>query len=204
MYAVLASDAAAALRIIDQASDAGADMQELLRSIVAEERNLLVAQLDPQLLARDLSPEDERVVRDAAAAAPRRVAGRRPTHAERSARRGALQPNPRLDVETVVMRLVLSASASRQTGRGQTRRGPAQRCPGPRTGTGFAGHSASRENQTGGSLSGGGIAYARSPSPGQTPTIQRVRALWQNNSHPCGGRTDAAQSAIVARYRRLG
>ncbi len=56
--AVLARDASAALRAIEAASDAGADLAVLTRTLVAEFRNVLVARVDPELLARDLAPED--------------------------------------------------------------------------------------------------------------------------------------------------
>ena len=40
----------------EEASDAGADMVVLTRSLIANFRNLLVARIDPELLARDLAP----------------------------------------------------------------------------------------------------------------------------------------------------
>lgn len=63
--ASIARDASTMLRAIEEAGDAGTDMVVLLRSLIAEFRNLLVARVDPELLARDLAPED------AAAAAQR-------------------------------------------------------------------------------------------------------------------------------------
>ena len=63
----LAADAAGALRVIDAAADAGAEMTALIRAVVAELRHLLVARVDPALLARDLSDEDAAAVRGRAA-----------------------------------------------------------------------------------------------------------------------------------------
>jgi DNA polymerase-3 subunit gamma/tau len=147
-------------------------MQELLRSIVAEERNLLVAQLDPALLARDLSPEDEQAVRAAAAAAPQDVLvnGLRLLNEALAAAR--FSPNPRLDVETVVMRLVLSADAARSIGTAAqptTAQPPsAQPAPAPQR----AAKSKSPETAP-------PPPAAEAPT-GEAPTLQRVRALWQN------------------------
>ena len=56
--AALDGDAAAALRTIDEARDAGADMTGLIRSTIAEFRHLLVARVNPELLARDLAEDD--------------------------------------------------------------------------------------------------------------------------------------------------
>ena len=53
-----ARDAAAALRTIDDASDAGTDMPGLIRALIAEFRHLLVARVNPELLARDLAADD--------------------------------------------------------------------------------------------------------------------------------------------------
>ncbi|HEU5479396.1 MAG TPA: DNA polymerase III subunit gamma/tau, partial [Candidatus Tumulicola sp.] len=56
--ATVARDAAGALAAIERASDAGADMHVLTRALIAAFRNALVARVDPDLLARDLAPED--------------------------------------------------------------------------------------------------------------------------------------------------
>lgn len=168
VHAVLRGDAAAALRIVDQASDAGADMQELLRSIVAEERNLLVAQLDPALLARDLSPEDQRAVREASAAAPQDVLvnGLRLLNEALAAAR--FSPNPRLDVETVVMRLVLSAGAPRSVATPVTKPAPEVQ---PKVTEAPAAPAPQRAAKA---------KDAEPAEPSEAPTLQRVRALWQN------------------------
>lgn len=106
---IVAKDAGGVLRTINEASDAGTDMQVLLRGLIAEFRNLLVGRIDARLLARDLAPED----------------------AQRSAERGkhftqmqivrALRllgealvtarssGNPRLELETALLRYTLAA-----------------------------------------------------------------------------------------------
>ncbi len=55
---VLRRDAGAMLRTIEEASDAGIEPATLLRALLGAMRNLLVARIDPALLARDSAPED--------------------------------------------------------------------------------------------------------------------------------------------------
>jgi DNA polymerase III subunit gamma/tau len=105
--AVVARDASAALRTIEEASDAGADMVVLTRSLIANFRNLLVARIDPELLARDLAPEDaelatERAVDVSQATIVRAL--RILADAASLARTGA---HPRLELETALLRLLL-------------------------------------------------------------------------------------------------
>ncbi len=105
--AVIARDAAQMMRTIEEASDAGTDMQVLIRALIAHFRNLLVARIDPALLARDLAPED-------AARATERAQGMQQASVVRAlrilsdaaslARTGG---NPRLELETALLRFVL-------------------------------------------------------------------------------------------------
>jgi len=106
--AVIEADAATALRIVDEASDAGADMAGLIRGAVAEYRNLLVARLDPELLARDLAASDAEAVVALAArvAQPKVVRGLRLLGDALAAGRGS--GNPRLELETALLRLVVA------------------------------------------------------------------------------------------------
>jgi DNA polymerase-3 subunit gamma/tau len=106
--ATLSRNAAAALATIESASDAGTDMQVLIRSLIAAFRNLLVARVDPQLLARDLAPEDAQRAQARAGDVPQAVlvrALRALTDAMSLARSGG---NPRLELETALLRLILS------------------------------------------------------------------------------------------------
>ncbi|MGB6985323.1 MAG: DNA polymerase III subunit gamma/tau [Candidatus Aquilonibacter sp.] len=105
--AVVARDAAATLRTIEEASDAGADMVVLTRSLIANFRNLLVALIDPELLARDLAPEDAEMARERAVDVPQATivrALRILADAASLARTGA---NPRLELETALLRFLL-------------------------------------------------------------------------------------------------
>jgi DNA polymerase-3 subunit gamma/tau len=105
--AALDGDAAAALRIVDEASDAGADMTGLIRSTVAEFRHLLVARVNPELLSRDLAEDDAQAARERAAATPqaRLVRALRLLADALSAARGS--GNARLEIESAVLRFVL-------------------------------------------------------------------------------------------------
>lgn len=105
--AVLAADARTALRIVDEASDAGADMLGLVRGAIGEYRNLLVARIDRDLLARDLSTADADDVARLAGATPqpRVVRGLRLLADALAA--GRSSGNPRLELETAVLRLIV-------------------------------------------------------------------------------------------------
>jgi len=107
LAAILAADASTALRTIDEASDAGVEMSSLIRASVGEFRNLLVARIDPELLSSDLAADDAARVRDAAAATPqpRIVRGLRLLGDALAA--GRISGNPRLELETAVLRLVV-------------------------------------------------------------------------------------------------
>jgi DNA polymerase-3 subunit gamma/tau len=105
--ATLDGDAAQALRIIDEASDAGADMSGLIRSTIAEFRHLLVARVNPELLSRDLAEDDARSARERSAATPqaRLVRALRLLADALGAARGS--GNARLELESAVLRFVL-------------------------------------------------------------------------------------------------
>jgi DNA polymerase-3 subunit gamma/tau len=107
--AAIARDAAAALTTIEAASDAGTDMNVLIRSLTAAFRNLLVARVDPALLERDLAPEDaqhaaQRATEITQAAIVRAL--RTLTDAAGLARAGG---NPRLELETALLRFILAS-----------------------------------------------------------------------------------------------
>ncbi|HTD37657.1 MAG TPA: DNA polymerase III subunit gamma/tau [Candidatus Limnocylindrales bacterium] len=103
----LEGDAAAALRTIDEASDAGADMSGLIRSTIAEFRHLLVARVNPELLARDLAEDDAQAARERAAETPqpRLVRALRLLADALAAARGS--GNARLELESALLRFIL-------------------------------------------------------------------------------------------------
>ena len=105
--AALDGDAAGALRIIDEASDAGTDMPGMIRATIAEFRHLLVARVNPELLSRDLAEDDAQLARERAAATPqtRLVRALRLLLDALAAARGS--GNARLEIESAILRFVL-------------------------------------------------------------------------------------------------
>ncbi|HTD33578.1 MAG TPA: DNA polymerase III subunit gamma/tau [Candidatus Elarobacter sp.] len=103
----LDGEAAAALRTIDEASDAGTDMTGLIRSTIAEFRHLLVARVNPELLSRDLAEDDAQAARERAAQTPqpRLVRALRLLADALAAARGS--GNARLELESALLRFVL-------------------------------------------------------------------------------------------------
>ena len=107
--AILGAEAGAALRVVDEASDAGADMLGLIRGTIGEYRNLLVARIDPELLSRDLSSGDAAAAAALAAdtAQPKIVRGLRLLADALAA--GRSSGNPRLELETALLRLIVQS-----------------------------------------------------------------------------------------------
>ncbi|MBC5815286.1 MAG: DNA polymerase III subunit gamma/tau [Candidatus Eremiobacteraeota bacterium] len=101
-------DAALILKTIDEASDGGTDMQVLIRTLISEFRNLLVGRIEPQLLSRDLAPEDAQaaVARSAEITQAQVIrALRLLTESLATARASG---HPRLELESALLRFVLA------------------------------------------------------------------------------------------------
>ncbi len=106
--ACVRGDATGALAVVEEASEAGTDLQVLIRSLIAALRNLLVARIDPQLLARDLAPEDAARAGEQASTLSQAMlvrALRTFTEALALARSGG---NARLELETALLRFILT------------------------------------------------------------------------------------------------
>jgi DNA polymerase III subunit gamma/tau len=106
--AAVARDATAALAAVEEASDAGIDLQVLMRSLITAFRNLLVARIDPALLARDLAAEDAaRAARQAQSVSQPTILRALRTFGEALslARSGG---NARLELETALLRFILA------------------------------------------------------------------------------------------------
>ncbi len=175
--AAAARDATAALRIVEEAGDAGTDLSVLMRSLIAAFRNLLVARIDPQLLARDLAPEDSaRVARQAELFSQPAILRALRTFSEASAlvRSGG---NARLELETALLRFIMTSEdpaldalstriAVLEERLGSTTVAPAVPPPAPQAA------AASRSVTT-------------EPAPADPPkrrgdvSLQKVRAAWQ-------------------------
>jgi DNA polymerase-3 subunit gamma/tau len=107
--ATLDNDAAAALRAIDEASDGGTDMTGLIRSTIAEFRHLLVARVNPDLLARDLAEDDAAVARERAAVTPQARLVRALRLLADALANARSSGNARLELESAILRFVLQA-----------------------------------------------------------------------------------------------
>ncbi|HEY8321863.1 MAG TPA: DNA polymerase III subunit gamma/tau [Candidatus Baltobacteraceae bacterium] len=106
--AAIGRDAAAALHAVEEASDAGTDMLVLIRATIAEFRNLLVARVDPGLLARDLAPEDAERAAARAVDVPQATIVRALRLLSDSASLARSSGNPRLELESALLRFVLA------------------------------------------------------------------------------------------------
>jgi DNA polymerase-3 subunit gamma/tau len=172
---VLAGDAARALRAIEAASDAGADMQGFTRNVLAEYRNLLVARIDPELLSRDLSSVDAQATTEAAKATPQAMIVRGLRLFADSLAAGRVSGNPRLELDTAVLRLVvqgedptLDALATRVTLLEQGETGSGREAK-PRPVAQVQAAESSVE-----------AAPTAPAAPRTEPTLQRVQSLWPN------------------------
>jgi DNA polymerase-3 subunit gamma/tau len=109
MEAIAAGDATAALGAVETASDAGADLTVLTRSLIAGFRHLLVAKVDAALLATDLAPEDaQRAVRQAANMSQAMLLRALRIFGE-ALSLGRSGGNARLELETALLRFIMAA-----------------------------------------------------------------------------------------------
>lgn len=158
----IARDAAAVLRSIDEAGDAGADMQVLIRSLIGEFRNLLVARVDPGLLSRDLAPEDARRAAERAGALTQAQIVRALHLLTEALAMARSSGHPRLELETAMLRYVLA-------GEDQTLETLGARV------SALEGRSAAPAARA-----APAAKTATAPKAGGPITIQRVRAAWQS------------------------
>lgn len=193
--AILAGDAATALREIESASDAGADFAVLTRALIASFRHLLVARIDADLVTRDLAPEDaQRAAAQAAGVSQAtltralRVLG----EAQALARTGG---NARLELETALLRLVLAgedptldAVSARLTAVEERLRGAPQ--PAPKPSPAAKAHSAPApvakapevakpSSEADAPKPPKTLPAPRPLAPGEI-SLQKVRAAWQS------------------------
>jgi DNA polymerase-3 subunit gamma/tau len=192
----LSGDAAAALRTIDDASDSGGDMPGLIRALIAEFRHLLVARVNPELLARDLAADD-------AAAAEERAQTVTQARLVRALRLfgdalGAARNsgNARLELETAMLRFILQtedpsldALAARVTaiegGAPAVAAPPRAAVPAPRaTPPAPAAAAAPAARVAAPAPAPVPVPVAAPPAPAATPvgalTPAKVRSLWSN------------------------
>jgi DNA polymerase-3 subunit gamma/tau len=193
--AALGNDAASALRIVDEASDAGTDMTGLIRATIAEYRHLLVARINPELLARDLSQGDAEAARAIAERTPQPKVMRGLRLLGDALGAARVSGNPRLELETAVLRLAvlgddpsLDALAtrvalleSRLDGSEPLERAAALPSPAPPAAQPVeqpALSAAPAPAQV--SVARAWHAAPPEPEAAGEPTLQRIRSLWPN------------------------
>jgi DNA polymerase III subunit gamma/tau len=106
--AAIVKDAKAALAVVEEASDAGTDMQMLIRALIAAFRNLLIARIDPELLARDLAAEDAQRIGRQSAEIPQAMLVRALRVFSDAFSLARLGGNARLELETALLRFILA------------------------------------------------------------------------------------------------
>jgi len=178
MRAMLAGDAAGSLRIIDEASDGGADMVGLTRNLIAEYRHLLVARVNPELLDRDLSEDHAAAARQLGEATPQIKIIRALRLLSEALSSARATGSPRLELEAAILRLVLQAedpTLDALAARVTLLEGgaPAAAAPAPR-----AVQAAPKAAPAKTPAAKGAPAEPAAPSGPLTP--QKVRSLWQN------------------------
>jgi len=180
--AAIERDAAAALRAVEEASDAGTDMLVLIRATIAEFRNLLVARVDPALLARDLAPEDAERAAARAADVPQATIVRALRLLSDSASLARSSGNPRLELESALLRFVLAqedptidALAARVAA---LEGGAPPATPVPRTAP--APRPAPAPTQQPKPEPKAEPAISALVAEPEAPTLQKVRAAWQS------------------------
>ncbi len=161
-------DAAAVLRSIDEAGDAGADMQVLIRSLIGEFRNLLVARVDPGLLSRDLAPEDARRAAERADALTQAQIVRALHLLTEALAMARSSGHPRLELETAMLRYVLAGEDQTLETLGARVSALEGRAVAPAVKAALAVKAAPAAKA------------ATAPKAGDPITIQRVRAAWQS------------------------
>ena len=180
--AVLARDAAQTLRIVEEASDAGADMLILLRALIGEFRNLLVARVDPALLERDLTPADAADAAERARDVPQATVVRALRLLTDSASLARSSGHARLELESALLRFVLAAEDP--TLEGLTARiaaletntaSPPPVIASPSSSLRASSAPAGREVERQAAK-----AKSKAAPAGEAPTLQKVRAAWQN------------------------
>ncbi len=183
--AAIARDAALALRTIEEASDAGTDMVVLIRALIAHFRNLLVARIDPALLARDLAPEDaQRATTRAEGIAQAAIvrALRILSDAASLARSGG---NARLELETALLRFLLEGDGAPNLPKGDTHEPaprPAPVATAPRVPKAAPSPppppAAPVEPEPEAEPTASVAPSATEPQPKGTTSVQQVRAAW--------------------------
>jgi DNA polymerase III subunit gamma/tau len=189
--AILDRDSARGIAVVEEASDAGADFQVLLRALIAELRDLLVARVDPELLARDLAPEDaQRAARQAKGLSQAMLIRALRTFGDALtlARTGG---NARLELETALLRFTLTAEDPTIEALSARVAALEERSPGgpPPAATTTPRAAPPKAEQNG---------AERAEKPPATTSVQKVRAAWQS----IRGKVESARQSLRAPLSR--
>jgi len=176
--AALDRDPAAALNLVETATDAGSDLLVLMRALIAGFRHLLVAQVDLALLKRDLAAEDAQRVAAQARDVPQSTlldALRIFTEAQSLARSGG---NPRIELESALLRFILGGErvvpAESEAGIARVARPAQPSRPAPQ-------RPAAQPTAPRTAPAPARTTAAEPPAGNATPlNLQKVRAAWNN------------------------
>ena len=179
---ILDRDASAVLHSVDEASDAGTDMQVLLRGLIAEFRNLLIARVAPELLSRDLADEDARaaVRRSQIVTVAATVRALRLLVEALAATRSS--GHPRLELESALLRYILAAEDPTLDALG-ARVSALESGVSPGTSMAAPEKTAATERGSVPAQAASAQAAPAQAAPAQAAaalTISRVRAAWQS------------------------
>ena len=105
--AFIDDDAVSVLQTIEEAAEAGTEITNLMRSLIAEIRNVVVARIDPGLLQRDLIEDDARQAQARTMKLPQVRALRALRLLAEALSAARLSGNPRLEFESAMLRLTL-------------------------------------------------------------------------------------------------
>lgn len=184
MEAIIARDATAALGAVEAASDAGADLTVLTRSLIVGFRHLLVARVDAALLAADLAPEDaQRAARQAASLSQAMLLRALRVFGE-ALSLGRSGGNARLELETALLRFIMAGEDPTLDALGarlatlEERLGTAAPAPPVRPAPSPSTTSVKPAQKVAKTI---GEAVAQTPQPREAAvSLQKVRAAWQS------------------------
>jgi DNA polymerase-3 subunit gamma/tau len=160
--AAIVKDAKAALTAVEEASDAGTDMQMLIRALIAAFRNLLIARIDPELLARELAAEDAQRIGRESAEVPQAMLVRALRVFSDAFSLARLGGNARLELETALLRFIVAGED------------PTLEALGARV-------DAMEERLTPKAVASPAPMPKTNPSKAEAPpSLQKVRAAWQS------------------------
>jgi DNA polymerase-3 subunit gamma/tau len=181
--AFIANNAPGVMGAIEEAAEAGTDMAGLTRNLITEIRNVVVARIDPGLLARDTLESDAEAAKFRATLLPQARALRALRLLSEALNGSRLSGNPRLELESAMLRLTLQgedpsleALATRlrllEEGHGRAPAPAAVAVPRPQASASIPREPVKPEEPQ------SEPPPMEEPPNEEPPTLQRVKALW--------------------------